>query len=807
MWARRTTLLIEKSKTSRRRGNNHSPSPVTFKKREPPPSGGLERKRKRTRQRRRKKKILNQRTAKKRHYYRQNRHNHVCKCIESMNFMSEPYSESNSEIVILAKHTTLTDDQIKILRKGLSFIPKPKRVDIRNLHRDIREFMTKTRMQFLMHQKNKTNKPQRDPFKLKNKNKPKFNEQLTVHRTLDTALWNIRQELLDQETKYIQTRPDNLTKKERIALKQLMDNPHLIINKADKGNTVVIEDRSDYITNAEKHLKDPTTYIPLNHDPTTTLKTNIQDKLKLMKQNRFLTEHWYQYCLPPESHRTSRLYFLKKIHKNPHGIRPIVSSCESITENISTFVDHWLQPYVKQLPSHIQDSSEFIKLIEKTKLPKECILASIDVSSLYTNIPHQDGLESIAFYLNNEKLTFNHPEQPEPEIIVELAKLVLKNNTFEFNEQIYLQKQGTAMGTKMAPSYANLFMGKLEEKLQDEHIHTWKRYIDDIFIIWTGTKEELESYISKINTLHPTIKFTYEMDTDELIFLDTTVYKGDRFKQHNILDIRTHIKKTNKQLYIHKDSYHPKSVKKAIIKGETKRYLRTNSNKTTFDHMKLKLIHKLKQRGYKTKEIIEETNKTTFDQRTESLHRKQKTTQRNIMFCTNYCDSIQWIKKVIRKHWKPVLQNQSLRSIFPTNPIIAQRTAPSLRNKLVRAKLRPLEKPPQETPSPNQTPYPNQTPSPNQDPNKINTSTQTNTEPKDKSYPYSLFKSSQQSFRNPTKPCEPNCHICKHLSTKTFAQSTLKGTKHPIHLPQETEHYNCKTNEVVYLNHMQPTWM
>ena len=70
---------------------------------------------------------------------------------------------------------------------------------------------------------------------------------------------------------------------------------------------------------------------------------------------------------------------------------------------------------------------------------------------------------------------------------------------------------------------------------------------------------------------------------------------------------------------------------------------------------------------------------------------------------------------------------------------------------------------------------------------------------KKQSYPYSLFKSSQQSLRNPTKPCKPNCHICRHLSIKTFVQSTLKEIKHPIHLPQETEHFNCETNEMVYL--------
>ena len=149
---------------------------------------------------------------------------------------------------------------------------------------------------------------------------------------------------------------------------------------------------------------------------------------------------------------------------------------------------------------------------------------------------------------------------------------MLKNNVFEFNNKYYLQKQGTAMGTKMATSYANLLKGKLENKLNNKHIHTWKRYKDDNFMIWTGNKSELETYISHINTVNQTIKFTYEAHENELVFLDTILYKGDRFKKENILDIRTHFKKTNKQLYIQKKSYHPKHIKKATITGETTRY-------------------------------------------------------------------------------------------------------------------------------------------------------------------------------------------------------------------------------------------
>ena len=79
---------------------------------------------------------------------------------------------------------------------------------------------------------------------------------------------------------------------------------------------------------------------------------------------------------------------------------------------------------------------------------------------MYTNIPHKKGILNTQYYLKNNPDAYNHPEHPTPEVLTELMKAVLKNNVFE---KYYLQIQGTAMGTKMALAYANLFMGKLEE--------------------------------------------------------------------------------------------------------------------------------------------------------------------------------------------------------------------------------------------------------------------------------------------------------------------------------------------------------
>ena len=127
-----------------------------------------------------------------------------------------------------------------------------------------------------------------------------------------------------------------------------------------------------------------------------------------------------------------------------------------------------------------------------------------------------------------------------------------------------------------------------------------------------------------------------------------------------IIDIRTHIKPTNKQLYVHASSHHPPSILAAISKGETHRYLRTNSDANNFKKMTLNLIHRLKHRQYKQNQILKHGYEIKFNQRPESLtKRKQK--EPKLVFTTNYCDDI--IKCVLKKHWKLIEQNETLREI------------------------------------------------------------------------------------------------------------------------------------------------
>lgn len=121
-------------------------------------------------------------------------------------------------------------------------------------------------------------------------------------------------------------------------------------------------------------------------------------------------------------------------------------------------------------------------------------------------------------------------------------------NNFEFNGEYYQQTSGTAMGTHMAPTYANLFMGHLESHLYQNFSYKpthWMRYIDDIFLTWTHGLDKLTDFINHINQVHPTIKFTMNACTSNLPFLDLSLSINQETKK---VDIDLYTKPTDSHL-------------------------------------------------------------------------------------------------------------------------------------------------------------------------------------------------------------------------------------------------------------------
>jgi hypothetical protein len=100
--------------------------------------------------------------------------------------------------------------------------------------------------------------------------------------------------------------------------------------------------------------------------------------------------------------------------------------------------------------------------------------------------------------------------------VIEILSLILNKNSFTFNNEHFLIIHGTAMGSSMAPTYANIFMAILERKLLNEAPQglipiKWIRFINDTFAIWTHDIEKVQKFLSYINNFHPTIKFDYAL--------------------------------------------------------------------------------------------------------------------------------------------------------------------------------------------------------------------------------------------------------------------------------------------------------
>ena len=136
------------------------------------------------------------------------------------------------------------------------------------------------------------------------------------------------------------------------------------------------------------------------------------------------------------------------------------------------------------------------------------------------------------------------------------------------------------MGTKMAVAFANILMSAVETaKL---NLLSGKDTLTIFFSLWRTERKEIDEFIALANRHHPSIKITAEISDKEINFLDTTVYKGERFHNQGILDIRTHFKPIETFQYMHFSSCKLHRIRKGLIKGESLKLLRTNSSAKSF---------------------------------------------------------------------------------------------------------------------------------------------------------------------------------------------------------------------------------
>jgi len=349
--------------------------------------------------------------------------------------------------------------------------------------------------------------------------------------------------------------------------KFIKNNPDIIITNADKGQTTVLMWKTEYEQKAEEHLSDPNTYRKLARNPTKRYEKEANKLIEGWYKNIKISEDTKNKLLTKNA-KPPRIYFLPKIHKQGRPFRPIVSSINAPTYKLSKYLCNILSKVLGKKTHSIKNSMEFVDKIKTANLTKDHQLISLDVTSLYTNIPNTLVEKSI----RNQWHAIKKHTDLSVEEFLEGVNLCLNTTYFLYNNQYYQQTFGCAMGTPLSSTVANLTMEMLEDECLSklsEKPAWYFRYVDDI--VTTYPKEKTDELVAIFNNYEPRLKFTVEHEKDgKLAFLDTMLIRNEGQGQ---LKVNWYQKTSHSWRYIHYFSNHPMKQKVNVLKNTIKKAL------------------------------------------------------------------------------------------------------------------------------------------------------------------------------------------------------------------------------------------
>ncbi|XP_075923264.1 uncharacterized protein LOC142924610 [Petromyzon marinus] len=311
-------------------------------------------------------------------------------------------------------------------------------------------------------------------------------------------------------------------------------------------------DKTEYNNKIQELLNDGS-YTKIKRDPTNSLVTKTN---KIISDSTALIDEIKQFSLKPSAARPPRLYGLPKIHKEDTPLRPIVSTISSPTYKLARFLADILQTFTGKTTSAVLNSTHLVSTIKGISLPPNDLLVSFDVVSLFTKVPVPDTIAIIEDLVHQGL----HTDVPP------LVRHCLTNTYFTWNGTFYKQTEGTPMGSPLSPVVANVFMEKFEtDAIQTATLRPtlWKRYVDDTFVIWPHGQPALDQFRDHINSIHPAIRFSMEVEKDgKLPFLDVLIKRRhDGSMSHSVYRKATHT-----DAYLKPDSHHHPSQKNSLIK-------------------------------------------------------------------------------------------------------------------------------------------------------------------------------------------------------------------------------------------------
>ncbi|XP_046424414.1 uncharacterized protein LOC124181677 [Neodiprion fabricii] len=302
------------------------------------------------------------------------------------------------------------------------------------------------------------------------------------------------------------------------------NNQDLLFLKADKGNTTVVMNKQMYEDEMLQQLSNNNTYKVVRYDLTCTLQQEVKKLTTDWSKSKLISDQLRSQiaktdCLPP------RAYGLPKIHKPDTPVRIIVSFTDSPTINLARFLSQCIGNNIIPPLSRVRDSFALVNTIRDFRLPADHILVSLDVVSLFTNVPQNLAINAV-------KQRWHQLVDKIPVPLNELLKAlhICLAAIFKFNHNIYAQTYGLPMGSPLSPILSDLVLDDLEQyclnKL-DFKPSFFFRYVDDI--ITAVPSDKVAEMLSVFNSFHPRLQFTSELESNHQIsFLDILIINDNQ---------------------------------------------------------------------------------------------------------------------------------------------------------------------------------------------------------------------------------------------------------------------------------------
>ena len=259
-----------------------------------------------------------------------------------------------------------------------------------------------------------------------------------------------------------------------------------------------------------------------------SLWQRINEILKSLKSSDSLSDKQYKNFKVVGS-RDGVIYGICKVHKAIVDVcppfRPILPATGTPTFEIAKF----LVPILSCLTINdftVKDSFSFAK--EIVEQDSNFYMGSLDVDSLFTNIPLEETINICTELICDQNDSIEGLNKSE---FKELLSLATKESYFIFNEILYKQIDGVAMGSPLGPTLANAFLCFYEKKWLEQCPDKFKpvyyrRYVDDIFVLFKS-RDHLIKFRDYLNKCHPNMKFSFEEEKNgKLSFLDVEVSRG-----------------------------------------------------------------------------------------------------------------------------------------------------------------------------------------------------------------------------------------------------------------------------------------